>query len=134
MWQTKIDRYYTLELPNRRWLNNFTVKIIYKWWNKSLAMSRRASLGVTFTRRGSSSTNPKVIVPRKRLIVTRTLSDASSCPKLNSHSQERLAHNQLIIDNTSSTSLYPTTVPVNVGNDNIIFSPEIYTFQHKRYS
>ena len=105
-------------------------------------MNRRESFGSTFTRRGSSSTNPKVSVPRKRIIVTRTMSDGSSYSKVSNNSyttsQQQMTSLQLVAERTTSNMLTcsPTTAPVSLFvSDNIYFPPpDFYAIQNKRYS
>ena len=105
-------------------------------------MMRRESFGSsTFTRRGSSTTNPKVIVPRKRIIVSRTMSDGStysrsiSDPKARSNSQTSPL--QLVLENTvyGKPHLYSLpTAPPCYGNDNVYFPPDFYAIQKKGFS
>ena len=108
-------------------------------------MNRRESFGSTFTRRGSSSTNPKVIVPRKRIIVARTMSDGSSYSKVSNisstTSQQQMISLQLVAESTTSNMLTcpptcPPSTPVSsVVSDNIYFPPpDFYAIQNKRYS
>ena len=109
---------------------------------QSETTNRRESFGSTFTRRGSSSTNPKVIVPRKRIIVARTMSDGSSYSKVSNYSptasQLQMTSLQLVAESTTSKILTssPTTAPVTTFlSDNIYFPPpDFYAIQNKRYS
>ena len=98
-------------------------------------MNRRESYGSTMSRRGSSSTNPKVIVPKKRIIVSRTLSDGSSYSKVNNHLNITSLH---LLAEKSPNSKAPTThsptAPPSIGNDNIYFPPDFYAIQTKRHS
>ena len=105
---------------------------------KSDGLIRRESFGSTFTRRGSSSTNPKVIVPRKRIILARTVSDGSSYSKASvSSSQNQLTSLQLVAEGTLTSNTLtctPTTAPVTFGSDNIYFPPDFHAIQNKRFS
>ena len=115
---------------------------IFPILSQSDTMNRRESFGSTFTRRGSSSTNPKVIVPRKRIIVARTMSDGSSYSKVSNNSsttaQQQMTSLQLVAERITSNMLTssPTTAPVSsFVSDNIYFPPpDFYAIQSKRYS
>ena len=104
---------------------------------KSDGVIRRESFGSTFTRRGSASTNPKVIVPRKRIILARTVSDGSSYSKASaSSSQNQLTSLQLVAESTPTTKnvTCTPTAPVTFGSDNIYFPPDFHAIQNKRFS
>ena len=96
--------------------------------------SRRESLGTTFSRRGCLSAHPKVLVPKQRLIVSRTL---SSGPTASAAIPSKLVQFHLspwqnhaaevpqplfLSDVTSTSSGPPTATPV-VGDEDVFFPP-----------